>query len=169
MEIHVRTSIASVTSKPVIKAAILLLMLPMWSASYDVSAPMPEPHIFAEGIISTGDYDTHPAFSPDSNMLVFVKMAPDLSKWTLYISYYKNSKWSEPQILPFSGQYWDADPYFSKDGETLYFISNRPLQPGAAQKDFDIWKVERKDNSWGTPVRLDAPINSESSEYYPTL
>lgn len=68
-----------------------------------------------------------------------------------------------------SAQYWDADPFFSKDGKTLYFISNRPLKTGGAQKDFDIWKVERTGNGWGTPVRLDPPINSESSEYYPTL
>lgn len=138
--------------------------------SYDASGPLPAPQIFAEGIISTGDYDTHPCFSPDSNTLFFVKMAPDLSKWTIFESHFVNGHWSDPEIAPFSGQYWDADPYFTKDGNTLYYISNRPLKEGATMKqDFDIWRVEKNKAGWGAPIHLDAPINSSASEYYPTL
>lgn len=129
-----------------------------------------QPHIFAEGVISTGDHDSHPAFSPDGRMLLFVKMAPDFSKWTIFASSYRDNGWSEPEIAPFSGQYWDADPFFTKDGKTLYFISNRPAKPGDSLKpDFDIWKVEKREGDWSDPVQLPAPINSESSEYYPTL
>ena len=128
-----------------------------------------QPRIFAEGIISTGDHESHPAFSPDGGTLMFVKMAPDFSKWTLFVSYDGKSGWSEPEIAPFSGQYWDADPFFTKDGKTLYFISNRPAKPGDPPKDFDIWKVEKKERGWSDPVQLPPPINSESSEYYPTL
>jgi len=83
-----------------------------------------QPRIFAEGVISTGDHESHPAFSPDGRMLMFVKMAPDFSKWTLFVSYDGKSGWSEPEIAPFSGQYWDADPFFTKDGKTLYFFSS---------------------------------------------
>jgi Tol biopolymer transport system component len=137
--------------------------------SYEVSTPVSAPRIFGEGVISTGDYDTHPAFSLDGNTLVFVKMAPDLSKWTIFVSKYVGGKWSEPEIPSFSGQYWDADPYFSKDGKTLYFISNRPVNEGQAMKDFDIWKVDFDEGSWGKPTRLSPPINSDSSEYYPTF
>ncbi len=138
-------------------------------SSYDVQGPLSEPRIFAEGIISTGDYESHPAFSPDGDTLFFVKMAPDLSKWTIFVSHYKNGHWDVPEIAPFSGQYWDADPYFTKDGNTLFFISNRPLEEGKPQKDFDIWKVEKSEGAWGKPIRLDSPINSETSEYYPTV
>jgi Tol biopolymer transport system component len=129
-----------------------------------------QPRIFAEGVISAGDHESHPAFSPDGRMLLFVKMAPDFSKWTLFVSHRRNHGWSEPEIAPFSGQYWDADPYFTKDGKTLYFISNRPAKPGDPPKaDFDIWKVEKEESGWSDPVKLPPPINSESSEYYPTL
>lgn len=137
--------------------------------SYDVQGPLTEPRIFAEGVISTGDYDSHPAFSPDGNTLYFVKMAPDLSKWTIFVSNYQNGKWSSPEIAPFSGHYWDADPQFSKDGNSLYFISSRPLKEGDPTKDFDIWKIKKVNNEWSKPERVPAPINSEVSEYYPTL
>jgi Tol biopolymer transport system component len=137
--------------------------------SYESNAPLPEPRIFAEGIISTGDYDSHPAFSPSGDTLIFVKSGPDLSKWTLCISYFKNKKWSIPEVAPFSGQYMDADPFFTKDGKTLYFISTRPSKEGDAAKDLDIWKIMITRNGWSNPIRLDEPINSTFSEYYPTL
>ncbi len=96
-------------------------------------------------------------------------MAPDLTKWTIFESDYKNGRWQDPQIALFSGQYWDADPYFTKDGNTLLFISNRPLKEGDPQKDFDIWKIEKSADRWGKPIHLESPINSEASEYYPTV
>ena len=114
--------------------------------SFSAQSPLSEPRIFAEGVISSGDHDSHPAFSPDGDTLYFVRMAPDFSKWTIFVSYYKSGKWSEPEIAPFSGQYWDADPFFTQDGNTLYFISNRPLKEGEPQKDFDIWKIAKMKN-----------------------
>ena len=75
-----------------------------------------------------------------------------------------------PVIAPFSGQYMDADPFFTKDGKTLYFISNRPLKTGdPAKEDMDIWKMQRTAMGWSEPVRMEAPVNSDKSEYYPTL
>ncbi|MCI0601745.1 hypothetical protein L0156_01915, partial [bacterium] len=60
--------------------------------------------------------------------------------------------------------------YFTKDGNTLYFISNRPLKYGEPQKsDFDIWKVEKTKDGWSNPIRMESPVNSEFSEYYPTV
>ena len=160
-----------------LKLQIALFLLLQTSAStaqtpmsYDVQEALPEPRVFAPGIISTGDYETHPAFSPDGRSLYFVKMGPDLRKWTIFMSQYKGGKWEDPQIATFSGRYWDADPYFTKDGNTLFFISNRPLKDGGSQKgDFDIWKVQRVNNEWSKPIRLEPPINSETSEYYPTV
>ncbi len=138
--------------------------------SYSFQKPLRDPHIFAQGIISSGDHDSHPAFSPDGNTLYFVKMAPDYSKWTIFFSHFEGGKWSEPEIAPFSGHYWDADPFFTKDGNTLYFISNRPVKVGEPQKrDFDIWKIEKEQNDWSNPIRIEPPINTEASEYYPTL
>src|SRR6187549_2468702 len=84
--------------------------------SYEEKAPISTPKIFAEGLISTGDYDSHPEFSITGDTLYFVKSGPDVSKWTICVSYYKNKKWTAPEVAPFSGQYMDADPFFTKDG-----------------------------------------------------
>lgn len=138
--------------------------------SYSSDKPIPQPQIFGKGIISTGDYDTHPAFSPDGNTLYFLKCTAEIQTCTICVSQFKNHKWSEPIVAPFSGQYWDIDPFVSKDGKTLYFGSNRPDNVGeAAKADTDIWKVDIINDGWGKPVRLDSVINSNRNEYYPTL
>ncbi len=138
--------------------------------SFYKSAPTPEPVIFGEGIISIGDYESHADFSVGGDTVMFVKSNPDVTKWTICYSIFKNGKWSRPDVAPFSGQYMDADPFFTPDGKTLYFISNRPLTVGGEVKqDMDIWKIEKTKSGWGEPVRLSDVINSSASEYYPTI
>lgn len=40
---------------------------------YASTQPMSKPVIFGEGVVSTGDYESHPAFTPDGRALSFVK------------------------------------------------------------------------------------------------
>ncbi|MBA3648109.1 MAG: PD40 domain-containing protein [Chitinophagales bacterium] len=138
--------------------------------SYSVKEPVRKPKIFAEGIISTGDYETHPAFSPSGDTLYFLKGLPDASLFAICFSYYRNGKWSTPEIAPFSGHYVDVDPFITKDGNTMYFASNRPVSPkDTVRPDWDIWKVSRNSSGWNNPSHLDSTINSAQSEYFPTL
>ncbi|MBS1601064.1 MAG: PD40 domain-containing protein [Bacteroidetes bacterium] len=49
-------------------------------------------------------------------------------------------------------------------------MSNRPVHSGEPVKpDWDIWRVEIGSHGWGQPVHLDSPVNSSSSEYFPTI
>ena len=131
---------------------------------------MGAPTIFSEGVLSTGNYETHPAFSPTGDTLYFLKCLADASFCSIYVSYNKKDKWTLPVIAPFSGQYSDADPFVTKDGKTIYFVSNRPLHNGgAAKEDWDIWKVERHGTGWNKPIHLGSPISSAGGEYFPTL
>lgn len=130
----------------------------------------PEPKIFGEGLISTGDYETHPAFSPSGDTLYFLKATTDASYFTICVSYKKDNEWSAPEVASFSGKYLDADPFVTKDGNTLYFVSNRPVNEGdSVRPDWDIWKTERTGNGWGKPVHLDSTFNSNENEFFPTI
>lgn len=129
-----------------------------------------QPQLFQEGVISKGDYETHPAFTPSADTLYFVKLSYDQKLGAICVSYRNHDRWSAPAMTTFSGQYFDADPFVTKDGQSLYFMSNRPLKPGDPVRDnTDIWKVERTAAGWGQPIHLEAPVNSEADEYYPTL
>lgn len=128
------------------------------------------PQIFEPGVISTGDYETHATFSPTGDTVYFIKTSYDLKVSAICVSYKRNGKWTNPEVASFSGRYMDADPFVTRDGKTLYYMSNRPLKDSDPVKDdTDIWKVTLGPGGWSTPVRLDAPINSEMDEYYPTL
>lgn len=138
---------------------------------YASAQPIAEPKLFAEGVISTGDFESHPAFTPDGRTLYFLKNVPDFSFWTIVVSNFRDGRWQEPEVVPFSGQYSDADPFITPDGSRLYFISTRPLdaKAGGAPKDLDIWVAERTAGGWGEPRNLGAPVNSPGAEWYPTV
>ncbi len=83
-----------------------------------------------------------------------------------------NDLWQQPEVVSFSGRYFDLEPFFATDGLTLFFVSNRPLdQTSETIKDFDIWYVERKtfDSEWSQPVNIGAPINTDMDEFYPAI
>lgn len=159
-------------------ALCLLILAPVVPSQTDGSRmpfasekPILEPTIFAPNEISTGDYDSHPAFTPDGRTVYFLKNTPDFNFWTIVFSRLENEHWSEPQVAPFSGQYSDADPFITADGKQMFFISRRPLpaSSSAAPGRLDIWVMDGNANGWSKPRNLGAPVNSEANEYFPTL
>lgn len=126
-----------------------------------------EPTIFANGIISTGDYESHPAFTPEGRTLYFLKDSPDFVFWTIFVSEFRNGRWTQPQVASFSGRYKDADPFITADGSKFLSISDRPV-PGKKHHDLDIWVMDRNGKAWGEPRNLGVPVNSEGNEWYPT-
>ncbi len=132
--------------------------------------PGPDPEVFAPGIVSTGRDELNSVFSPDGALFLFAVKLPRSSQHILLFMQREDGKWSPPRTLPFSGVYNDADPAFSIDGQALYFISKRPLDgAGSAEKDWDIWVVERLDGGWAEPQNLGPPVNSDQLEVYPSL
>lgn len=139
-------------------------------APYDSSEPITEPKVFGLGIISAGDFESHPAFTPDGTGLYFLKDSPGFDFWTICLSEFRDGKWSSPVVAPFSGQYSDADPFITTDGSKFFFISNRPLQPGErAREDTDVWMMSKTNTGWSAPVNLGTPVNSPGNEWYPTV
>jgi hypothetical protein len=125
--------------------------------------------VFEEGVISTGDYESHPAFSVTGDTLYFLKMAPDISTWTICTSIRTNNTWSSPVVAPFSGRFRDGDPFITQDGKEFYFVSNRSFSGDSTKRDLDIWRMRKTAQGWSQPMRLPEPINSAADEYYPTL
>src|SRR4030095_16227330 len=135
---------------------------------YASEKPLIEPTIFGDGIVSTGDFDSHPAFTPDGQTLYFVRSTPNFNLWSILVSLFSGGRWRTPEVAPFSGQYSDADPFISADGSRFFFISNRPVA-GKATPDLDIWMMEKVGHGWSEPKNMGAPINSPGSEWYPTV
>ena len=153
-----------------ITLTIMSASLTAQPAPYDSAKPLPRATLFAPGTISTGDYDSHVTFTPDGRELYFLKLAPNFSRWSIFVSRYKDGSWSQPEVAPFSGQYQDADPYITADGKHFYFISDRPVEAGGVrQSHHDIWVMDKTDSGWSAPRHLSAPVNSDADSYYPIV
>jgi WD40-like Beta Propeller Repeat len=149
-------------------STILTASLTAQTAPDNSAKPLQHATLFAPGIISTGDYESHATFTPDGREMYFLKMAPNFSRWTIFVSRCNNGRWSEPKVAPFSGQFQDADPYITADGKHFYFISDRPIQTGGErQSHHDIWVMDKTESTWSVPRHLPAPVNSDVDSYYP--
>lgn len=126
-----------------------------------------EPQLFAPNIISTGDDESHPAFTSDGKTLYFLKNDPSFNHWTIVVSHEQRGKWSTPEVAPFSGQFSDADPFVTLDGQRFFFISVRPVD-GKPKEDTDIWMMKKNGENWSEPEHLVA-VNSNANEWFPTM
>ena len=150
--------------------AFCVFLWPVSEHPYASKQPITEPTIFGSGVISTADFDSHPAFTPDGKTLYFVRSSPTFNFWTIVVSHFENSHWSAPEVLSISGQYRDADPFITSDGKRFYFISDRPKDAASAgERSLDIWFMEKAGKGWGPPQNAGAPINSPGQEWYPTI
>jgi Tol biopolymer transport system component len=152
-------------------AAVVVCVLAVTSAKSDpTKAPydvgrVTEPRLFAEGIVSTEDDESGGTFSPDGSEFYFVK----LNQYTTFprlglicVSRFRNGRWTQPEVVPFSGRNLDFPPKISPDGKTMYFSSSRPA-PGKTAHVLRIWSVDRVGDRWGEPRVLPAPVNTEDS------
>jgi hypothetical protein len=129
--------------------------------------PITEPRLFAEGEISTPFDEFGLAFTKDGNTVLFNRSVPRSNLYAILTSTFRSGRWTDPEVAPFSGQYWDFDAVFSSDGSRVFFGSDRPV-PGHPKKDkdFDIWMVERTAHGWSQPVHLDTVVNSDEDETF---
>ncbi|WP_235567212.1 hypothetical protein [Lysobacter sp. Root604] len=139
----------------------------LWGWMLAASAHAAEVLPWQPARISSAQFESHPAFDPRNGDLYFVRSRPDFSGWRLYTSHCGADGWSEPASPPFAGDGVEADPWFTPDGRSLYFISSRSVD-GVPRKDLDIWRVDRDaSGQWGPPQRLPEPVNSPGAEWFP--
>jgi len=120
-----------------------------------------------DGPLVTRDDELNAAFTPDGRTVYFTKKI-GARFGVIMVSDLRGGRWSVPEVAPFSGQYSDYDPFVAPDGKRIFWISNRPVD-GKPKAEYDIWMAERRGERWGLATRLDAPVNTDADEYYPTV
>src|SRR5262249_37444589 len=114
---------------------------------------LPEPRMFAPGIISTTEDEFGGAFTKDGTTVFFNRSVLRHYLYVICESHFVDGKWTTPVVAPFSGLYRDADPVFSPDGSKILFTSDRPVN-GKPKTDFDIWVVTKTRDGWSEPTNL---------------
>lgn len=133
------------------------------SAQWSYSIPL-------RGAINTDQNEGSQSVSPDGRYLFFAgcNRADGFGRCDIYMSTRVGEEWSAAVNLgqPINTGAWESQPSISADGNTLYFVSNRPGGMGG----LDLWKSElQKDGSWGVPENLGPQINTPYDEMSPYI
>jgi len=116
------------------------------------------PEVFAPGIISTSELNERDvSFSADGNEFYFTQW-PKNGDWNVMCMKQERRQWTEPRITSFSGEYHEAEAFFTPDEQQIFFISNRPKEKGEKPKSWEIWFLTREGKDWGTPQILGPPF-----------
>jgi len=127
------------------------------------------PELFSEHRISTHLYERDMAIAPNGRELIYTLSTYDQQIRGLVCVKYNGIGWGESMLLPFSGRYQDIEPFYSPDGNSLFFASNRPIYGDSLRKDYNIWHSERTGEGWSEPTPLDSLINTRNDEFYPAV
>jgi hypothetical protein len=130
------------------------------------AAPAAAQELVPGPLSSPGD-ELNASFTPDGQTVYFTRKL-DKTSAVIMVSHRHGAAWTTPTVAPFSGKYPDYDPFVAPDGRRLFWISKRPVD-GGPRDDLDIWMVEQEGNGWGLPMHLEAPVNSDAGEFYPTV
>lgn len=117
--------------------------------------------------INTKFHEFSMTISPDGRYMIFGSNRPGgLGDKDLWISYYKEGKWSKPENLrKLNSRFHDQEPFITYDGNALLFNSDRDGGYGVG----DIYISYRQGNSWTIPQNLGPIINTRDSEKTPSV
>lgn len=117
------------------------------------------PEIFAQGTISTDQNEGSSVFNTDGTEFIHRKEFSDFDQ--IYLTELADGEWTQPRFASFKSSFRDKDFTMAPDGKRLYLTSHRP--PGDRDRG-DIWVVEKGPSGWGSPVRMEEPVNTEHHE-----
>jgi len=149
------------------KTLLYMNELPFYKAIYYsefVNGAWTEPVNITSNIQSDGDQYVN-SLSYDGTVLFLTK--EDAFNSDIYVSRYIAGSWQ--RSLPINGQeintkYWESHASVSKDGQTLYFASNRNEGFGY----MDIYTSQLQSNGqWGKPVNIGNTLNTSLNEDTP--
>lgn len=113
---------------------------------------------------SSSEYNiAHPTLSEDGTVLYFSSDMPGgYGGNDIWVSHYKNEKWTRPQNLgeEVNSEANEGYPFLVSDS-LLYFSSDRAEGFGGK----DIFYARQKDNSWTQVRNAGYPLNTESDDF----
>lgn len=134
--------------------------------------PAGKAELFGLGVISSiwGLHSTA-VFSPDGNEVYWAPMVTypgeAYSRGGLLMMKRVDRRWTAPAPAAFSRPGDDDDvPFFSPEGQTIYFLSRRLLPGETAAPGERIWLADRTtDGGWSEPRFLDPAVNAHNMHW----
>ena len=124
-----------------------------------------QPPAKLSAVLNAPGENYEPRLGWDESTLFLVRGRPGANA-DIYVALRTPTGFSEPQRLDtVCSEYDELGPEPSRDGQALYFYSDRPGGCGG----YDIWVARCVDGEWQTPTNLGPNVNSAYNEYGPAL
>ena len=92
------------------------------------------------------------------------RSSDNVTKLKLYSAELRDGGWANVQELPFnSDEYSTGHPALSRDGQSLYFVSDRPGGRGGT----DVYVARFDNGTWSQPLNLGPQVNTRGDEMFP--
>jgi outer membrane protein OmpA-like peptidoglycan-associated protein len=121
--------------------------------------------------VNTSTHEGPVAFNFTEDILYYTsnsKEKGNLGKYSMkiYEAQRGGEDWENNRELSFNhNDFSSMHPSLNANGRKLFFASNRPGGYGGT----DIYYVEKKGNSWGTPINLGPNVNTNKNEAFPFI
>jgi hypothetical protein len=122
--------------------------------------------LFAPGIVSRADrFEARIAFSADGQECYLTETDATFSRPKLLCARRHAGAWPEFTPVSFASRFNVChEPFLSAGDRKLYFTADGDETVPTNRRD--LWVAERVAGSWGDPVRLAAPLNSDWGEFF---
>lgn len=116
------------------------------------------------GKVNTEFFDAATCISADGEYLYLSQNIAGYTKSSdiMFTKISSSGKWGKPKRIekPINTSYFESSATITGDGNTMYFITERPTGIGRG----DIWKVEKiSKREWGEPILVEN-VNTEEDE-----
>ena len=150
--------------------AIVLILITKNAWAQDTVSATGTPAIVGEGTVSSTDFEFNFTTTASSDRAFFSKaLLPDWRRISIVTTRNRQGQWQEPALVPYSGQFRDADPFIAPDQSMMIFISDRPSKYQKKPSDYSLWVVKPPFHQQQEPVLLEGDFYQMTLPLYPSL
>ena len=137
----------------------------IYYSNYDETTKEWSQSVAVEGELNTETYDAVLSIFPSGNGMYVYKNTVS-STGDIYFSEYRpgTKEWTAAQKMPrpINTSYFEGSISMTADGNTVYFVSERPEGEGQG----DIYVSTKKGESWTSPKNLGSVVNTDLDEKF---
>ncbi|WP_420318469.1 hypothetical protein [Ekhidna sp.] len=137
------------------------------SSSISDQPPGDIPIVFEPDLVPEGKIIHRGVFSNDLKAYYFTISDPAFTNFDILVSERNKNIWNISKEAFFNSKYDDHGMSFSPDGNTLVFCSTRPVDD--LPQTWHIWKSEKINSGWSTPLYIEIPNLKNKLLSHPTL
>ncbi len=115
-------------------------------------------------VVNQGGDRLEATFSPNGTTMILVRRDNNETGADMYFSHWNGRVWSRPEVLTaLNSSFNDRGPAFSRDGEYLYFASDRDGGKGG----YDLYVARQNAEGWSAAESLGEAVNTANDELGP--